>query len=96
MWTVSEKMTFIREVFWIQHSYAEKRDELATKQPLGLESFAKKVSPDMVRKEQHMQSDFMFLRNKVLGHQDGIYNSYKGAKVRSEPYFKLATALHIF
>lgn len=97
MWTVSEKMNFIREVFWIQRSYPEKRDELATKQPLGIESFVKKVSPDTVWKEQHMQSDLIFLRNKVPGHQDGIYHSYnKGPKVSSEPYFKLATVLHIF
>ncbi|KAL6659846.1 hypothetical protein ACP70R_002675 [Stipagrostis hirtigluma subsp. patula] len=78
LWTVYIKINFIRDVYWYFDQTKAREDILKSKDSLGLSAVITKLGFDLP--DNNLYDSIMFLRKKVVAHQDSSYEAYKGDK----------------
>lgn len=79
LWPAHIKINFIREVFWCIDNSKAKEEILKSKNSLGLKGCIQKLGFD--NNDANLLDSVIFLRKKVVAHQDSSYESYTGDKV---------------
>uniref|UniRef100_A0A0E0MFT4 Uncharacterized protein n=1 Tax=Oryza punctata TaxID=4537 RepID=A0A0E0MFT4_ORYPU len=78
LWPAHIKINFIREVFWCIDNSKAKEEILKSKNSLGLKGCILKLGFD--NNDANLLDSVIFLRKKVVAHQDSSYESYTGDK----------------
>ncbi|KAL6890266.1 hypothetical protein ACP4OV_009029 [Aristida adscensionis] len=78
LWTIHTKIHFIRDVFWYFDGIKDNEDILKSKNSLGLSAVISKLG--FRNRDYNLYDSIMFLRKKVVAHQDSSYQTYKGHK----------------
>lgn len=79
LWTVYTKIHFIREIFWSFNKKTERESLLKSKKSLGLQTVIANLG--FSNADNDLYDSIMFLRKKIVAHQDSAYEKYSGKKV---------------
>lgn len=80
LWTVYTKIHSIREVFWSFNKKATREALLKSKTSLGLKNVISSLG--FSNADNDLYDSIMFLRKKIVAHQDSAYEKYSGKKVQ--------------
>uniref|UniRef100_A0A0D9XSF6 Uncharacterized protein n=1 Tax=Leersia perrieri TaxID=77586 RepID=A0A0D9XSF6_9ORYZ len=77
LWTTMVKIHFVREVYW--SIKGDRKSVLENTNPLGIKTFMTKLGYSS-NQEKSLLDSILFLRKRVVAHQDTTYLSYNGDK----------------